>query len=55
MKAMGLLLQPKDPPVARVVAIPDADCTPEMLAGIAPGIRGAGTVCHGRLPRAASR
>lgn len=38
MKAMGLLLQPKDPPRARVVAIPDADCTPEMLVGIEPGI-----------------
>ncbi|MGB0072765.1 MAG: dienelactone hydrolase family protein, partial [Terracidiphilus sp.] len=38
MTAMGLLLQPKDPPLARVVAIPDADCTPEMLAGIEPGI-----------------
>lgn len=38
MSAMGLLLQPKDPPVARVVAIPDADCTPEMLVGIEPGI-----------------
>ena len=38
MIARGLLLQPKDPPLARVVAIPDADCTPEMLAGIEPGI-----------------
>jgi dienelactone hydrolase len=38
MKAMGLLLQPKGPLLARVVAIPDADCTPEMLAGIEPGI-----------------
>ncbi len=38
MHAMGLLLQPKDPPLARVVAVPDADCTPEMLAGIASGI-----------------
>lgn len=38
MKAMGLLLQPKAPPLARVVAIPDADCTPEMLAGLEPGI-----------------
>ncbi len=34
----GLLLQPKDEPVARVVAIPDADQTPEMLAGLAPGL-----------------
>ena len=38
MIAMGLLLQPKDPPLARVVAIPDADCPPEMVAGIAPGL-----------------
>ena len=34
----GLLLQPDGEPVARVVAIPDADQTPEMLAGLAPGI-----------------
>ncbi len=36
--ATGLLLQPDDKPVARVVAVPDAEWTPEMLAGIAPGI-----------------
>ena len=34
----GLLLQPKAPPKASVVAIPDADQTPEMLAGLAPGL-----------------
>src|SRR6185436_14011462 len=34
----GLLLQPKGNAVARVVALPDADQTPEMLAGLAPGI-----------------
>lgn len=34
----GLWLRPKKSPVARVVAIPDADQTPEMLAGLAPGI-----------------
>jgi dienelactone hydrolase len=34
----GLLLQPNSQPVARVVAIPDADQTPEMLVGLAPGI-----------------
>ena len=34
----GLLLQPDGEPVARVVAIPDADWTPEMLAGLAPGV-----------------
>jgi dienelactone hydrolase len=35
--AEGLLLEPKGKPVACVVAIPDADCTPEMLIGLAPG------------------
>lgn len=34
----GLLLLPNAPPVARIVAIPDADWTPEMLAGLAPGV-----------------
>jgi dienelactone hydrolase len=38
MVAEGLLLQPDEAAVARVVAIPDADWTPEMLAGLAPGI-----------------
>ena len=38
LDAEGLLLQPDGPPVARVVAIPDADWTPEMLAGVVPGI-----------------
>jgi hypothetical protein len=37
MTAEGLLLEPERPPVARVVAIPDADWSPEMLAGLAPG------------------
>ena len=32
----GLLLQPKGKIVARIVALPDADQTPEMLAGLAP-------------------
>jgi dienelactone hydrolase len=36
--AEGLLLRPLGQPVARVVAIPDADWTPEMLAGLAPGV-----------------
>src|SRR5262249_41021130 len=36
--AEGLLLQPNDKPVADVVAIPDADQTPEMLVGLAAGI-----------------
>jgi len=34
----GLWLQPKTTPVARIVAVPDADQTPEMLAGLAPGL-----------------
>ena len=34
----GLLLQPKGTLRARIVALPDADQTPEMLAGLAPGI-----------------
>ncbi len=36
--ADGLLLQPDGDPVARVVAIPDADWSPEMLVGLAPGV-----------------
>ncbi len=31
----GLLLKPRSQPKARVIALPDADWTPEMLAGIA--------------------
>jgi dienelactone hydrolase len=34
----GLLLDPERAPIARVVALPDADWTPEMLAGLAPGL-----------------
>ena len=34
----GLLLQPKGPIQAQVIALPDADQTPEMLAGLAPGL-----------------
>jgi dienelactone hydrolase len=34
----GLLLEPKGKIVAQVVAIPDADWTPEMLVGLAPGV-----------------
>ncbi len=36
--AEGLWLQPKGEPVASIVAIPDADQTPEMLAGLATGL-----------------
>jgi dienelactone hydrolase len=34
LDAEGLLLEPDASPVARVVAIPDADWTPEMLTGL---------------------
>jgi hypothetical protein len=34
----GLLLEPKSRPLANIIAIPDADNTPEQLAGLAPGI-----------------
>ena len=35
----GLLLRPKQTPSAHVIALPDADWSPEMLAGIAPGLK----------------
>lgn len=34
----GLLLEPRRPPRGRIVALPDADWTPEMLCGLAPGV-----------------
>ena len=34
----GLLLRPKQAPIAHVIAVPDADWSPEMLAGLAPGL-----------------
>jgi dienelactone hydrolase len=34
----GLLLEPKGKVVAQVVALPDAEWTPEMLVGLAPGV-----------------
>ena len=34
----GLLLQPKSRVVARIVALPDADQTPEIIAGLAVGL-----------------
>src|SRR5258706_2739765 len=34
----GLWLRPKISPLARVIAAPDADQTPEMLTGLAPGL-----------------
>jgi hypothetical protein len=36
--AEGLMLQPEGAPVARIVALPDADWTPEMFAGLAGGV-----------------
>lgn len=36
----GLMLQPKRPPVASIVALPDADQTPEQLTGLAAGLEG---------------
>ena len=36
--AAGLLLVPETRPIANVIAIPDADQTPEQLAGLAEGI-----------------
>ena len=37
----GVWLRPKGPTRARVVAVPDADQTPEMIAGLVPGVPGA--------------
>jgi dienelactone hydrolase len=34
----GLLLQPKTKPIANIIALPDADQTPEQIAGISQGI-----------------
>jgi dienelactone hydrolase len=34
----GLWLEPKSAPLARVIAIPDADQTPEMSVGLVPGV-----------------
>ncbi len=34
----GLLLAPLQPPLARVVALPDADQSPEALVGLTPGV-----------------
>jgi dienelactone hydrolase len=38
----GLLLEPKSAVVANVVAIPDADQTPEMIVGLSPGVEAIG-------------
>lgn len=34
----GLLLQPKGKAVANIIALPDADQTPEQLVGLSPGV-----------------
>jgi dienelactone hydrolase len=34
----GILLQPDRPPIARIVTLPDADTSPETLAGLTPGL-----------------
>jgi dienelactone hydrolase len=41
VSAEGLLLEPKGKPDARVVLLPDADQTPEMLAGLVAGVQAA--------------
>lgn len=38
MHGEGLLLRPKGKPTARIIALPDADWTPEMLVGLADGV-----------------
>jgi dienelactone hydrolase len=38
VRGEGLLLEPKTPPRGYVVALPDADQTPEQLAGLASGV-----------------
>jgi dienelactone hydrolase len=38
----GLLLEPAGKPVARVLVVPDADQTPEMLAGLTAGLPASG-------------
>ncbi len=38
VEAEGLLLEPKGEPIAQIVALPDADVSPEMLVGLADGV-----------------
>jgi dienelactone hydrolase len=38
VSAEGLLLEPRKAPVARVIALPDADWSPEVFAGLSPGL-----------------
>src|SRR5262249_12552756 len=51
----GLLLEPRGKPVACVVALPDADATPEMAAGLAPIPPGQGTPFARRLAQQGCR
>jgi hypothetical protein len=44
--AEGLLLDPRQPPKARVIVLPDADWTPEAFAGLTTGVDP-----HSQLPR----
>ena len=40
LKGEGLLLRPRNrPPIAQVIALPDADVTPQQLVGVQPGVR----------------
>jgi len=38
IEAEGLYLQPKDPDAPLAIVFPDADQTPEMIAGLSPGL-----------------
>jgi len=38
VEGQGLLLEPSGRTVAHVIALPDADWTPEMITGLAPGL-----------------
>jgi dienelactone hydrolase len=42
----GLLLEPRSKPIACVVALPDADWTPEMLAGLTSGVTPAAQIAR---------
>jgi dienelactone hydrolase len=42
MKGEGLLLRPEAEPIAHIIALPDADWTPERLAGLSAGLPVAG-------------
>lgn len=40
LEAEGLLVKPRNrPPIARVIALPDADVTPQQLVGVQQGVR----------------